>query len=122
MSPNDTIGNDMQSTTPAIDFNGLFDAPSRNIQSAFEVVLDLIERQTREISDLRQAQIEAAVKNDELKSQLERAEDHWAKHRTNVAAEFQKLKGECGDLLALHQKTEASVSNIQQEMKVCQCV
>lgn len=114
-----TINDEMQPTTLALNLNGLFDAPSKNIESAFEHVLGLITQQSREISDLRQAHNEAAVKNGDLKSQLERNEEELAKERSYVADEIRTLKKDHDALLALHRRAEATLASIQREVKVC---
>jgi hypothetical protein len=117
MTLNDTE-NEMQPTTSALDLKGLFDAPSKNIKLAFEHVIELITQQSREIDNLKQAQHEATKANEELRSQIEIYADELAKERTGTAAELQKLRKDCHDLLTLHQQSEATVGILQQEIKV----
>lgn len=117
MALNDTE-NEMQATTSALDLKGLFDAPSKNIELAFEHVIELITQQSREIDNLKQAQLEATNANEELRSQIARSADELANERAGTAAELHKLRKDCHDLFTLHQQSEATVGILQEEIKV----
>ena len=108
----------MQSTTSALDLKGLFDAPSKNLELAFEHVIGLITQQSRDVDELKQAQVKAAETNEELRSKLERSADELTRERDETAAELQKLRNDYHDLLTVHQQSEATVGNLQQEIKV----
>jgi DNA repair exonuclease SbcCD ATPase subunit len=108
----------MQSTTSALDLKGLFDAPSKNLELAFEHVIGLITQQSRDVDELKQAQVKAAETNEELRSKLERSADELTRERDETAAELQKLRNDYHDLLTDHQQSEATVGNLQQEIKV----
>lgn len=113
----------MNSITPHLEshLKGLFDVPSKNIESAFELVLSLITQQSSEINILKEAHRESLERNNELRSQIERSGSDLAKEKIDVAAEFQKLKKDHDDLLASHEETLFAVGNIQQEITVSRC-
>jgi hypothetical protein len=114
-------GNDMLSTTPAhleSYLNGLFDAPSKNIESAFQLVLGLITQQSCQIDNLQKAHDEAIARNDELSSNVERAENELIKERIDLAVEFEKLRRDRDNLLTWQEESSAAIGSMQQEIKV----
>ncbi|KAL3796650.1 hypothetical protein HJC23_009950 [Cyclotella cryptica] len=116
MNSND---HDMQLFTPVhlqSHLKGLFDVPSKNIESAFELLLGLITQQSSEITKLKKSHRESLERNDEFKCQIERYDNQLLNEKINVATEFEKLKKDYENLLASHEKTLFAVGNIQEEI------
>lgn len=120
----DSISNEMQSSNPAhleSYLKGLFEIPSQNIESAFQLVLDLIKQQSGEIDDLKKAYLEVTSKNEELSIQIECTANNVAKERDGVAAVLADLTKDRDQLLASQEKTHATIATVQQEIKVRYC-
>lgn len=125
MSPRDDSNDEMHSIAPVhleSYLKGLFDVPSKNIESAFELVLGSIKQQSSEINELKNAHREALENNDLLKSHIERLENELANEKADVATEFQQLKRDHKDLLLTHEKSLATIDAIQQEVAVSKFV
>ena len=133
-------GNEMQSTSPSdleAYLKDLFNVPSKNIESAFNLVVSLITQQSCEIDILKKAHQEALQRNDDLCSKVECVTNELERERSDVAAKFlelnkdrdtlsatqEKLRAvtdDRDDLLTRQEKLYAIVGNLQQEIKVSQ--
>ena len=131
-------GNEMQSTSPSdleAYLKDLFNVPSKNIESAFNLVVSLITQQSCEIDILKKAHHEALQRNNDISNQIECVTNELERERSDVAAKFLELKNDRDtlsatqeklravtddrdDLLTRQEKLYAIVGNLQQEIKV----
>ena len=102
--------------------NNLFEVPSRNIGSAFELILGLIKDQSSEINNLKRAQLESFQKYEEIRIQQENAHqtaiEEWGRGRNEIVSTFQNLKKEHEDLKESHEISINTVLGLKDEIKV----
>ena len=96
----------------------IFDVPSRNIESAFELVLGLIREQSSEISNLKRAHLESLKKHHEIQMEMESVAVKLVWEKNDAIATFEKLRKEHEDLIVSHEKTNNTVEELQNEIKV----
>lgn len=108
-------GNEMQSTTSPSQLEAylkdLFNEPSKNIESAFNLVVSLISQQSCEIDSLKNAHHEALQRNDDISNQIERVTDELAKERSDAAAKLLEVKKDRDDLWATQEKLRAAIDD-----------
>ena len=108
-------GNEMQSTTSPSQLEAylkdLFNEPSKNIESAFNLVVSLISQQSCEIDSLKNAHQEALQRNDDISNQIERVTDELAKERSDAAAKLLDLKKDSDNLWATQEKLHATIDD-----------
>lgn len=96
----------------------LFEVPSRNIESAFELVLGLIKEQSLQIDGLKRAHDEALVNNEKIRTSLQSAVETLAKDKNVLSLDFHELKLEHEKLLQSHHDTTTHFDELKNEVEV----
>ena len=92
----------------------LFDLPTKNIESAFELILGLVNEQSSQIVDLTRAH----DKNAKTCASIQTAVDALAKENEGLSADLRALKEEHCLLLQSHATMSCLVDNLRHETEV----
>lgn len=96
----------------------LFDLPTKNIESAFELILGLVNEQSSQIVDLTRAHFEEGDKNAKTCASIQTAVDALAKENEGLSADLRALKEEHCLLLQSHATMSCLVDNLRHETEV----
>lgn len=97
----------------------IFDVPTKNIESAFKLVLDLIKDQSTQLNDLRKAHDEALEDNGRVQVSLQKSVDDLCKEKHQLQVDLKNLKKEYGNLLDSQNRTKSVVEELAHEVEVC---
>ena len=93
----------------------LFEVPTKNIESAFQLVLGLLRDQNHQ---LEQAHEKALQDNEAVRISMQNAVDKLVKEKGELANDLNELKVEHGQLLKSYEKTAGVVDELRQEIEV----
>jgi len=72
----------------------LFDLPTKNIESAFELILGLVQEQSSKIDDLNRAHVEAVEENAKIHASMQNAVDGLVRENDGLSMNLRTLKEE----------------------------
>jgi hypothetical protein len=96
----------------------LFDLPTKNIESAFELILGLVKEQSSQIVDLNMAHLEEVEKNAKTCASIQNAVDGLARENAGLSADLRTLKEEHCLLLQSHATMSSLLDNLKHETEV----
>ena len=89
----------------------LFDLPTKNIESAFELILGLVQEQSSKIDDLNRAHVEAVEKNVKIRASMQNAVDGLVRENDELSINLRTLKEE-------HATMSCTLDKLRQEIEV----
>ncbi len=92
--------------------------PTKNIESAFELILGLVKEQSSQIVDLNKAHFEVVKKNDKICASLQNAVDGLARENAELSADLRTLKEDHSLLLQSHGTLSSLVDILRHETEV----
>lgn len=102
--------------------NDLFNLPTKNIKSAFGLILGLIKAQSAEISELKAAQLDYTRRENEVRIRLESeqrtAVSKWESECNEITEKLRLLKKDQNDAFKTQEKANALVGELKDELKV----
>ncbi len=72
----------------------LFDLPTKNVESAFELILGLVQEQSSKIDDLNRAHVEAVEENAKIRASMQNAVDGVVRENDGLSINLRTLKEE----------------------------
>lgn len=96
----------------------LFEVPSKNIESAFGLVLGLIKEQSSQIDVLKRAHTEALEHHEEVRASMQHAVDELIREKGDLSTNLTNLKAEHDNLLKSCDKTTHIVEELRHEVEV----
>mmetsp|Transcript_24390 Transcript_24390/g.51110 ORF Transcript_24390/g.51110 Transcript_24390/m.51110 type:complete len:705 (+) Transcript_24390:46-2160(+) len=97
--------------------NDLFQVPTKNIESAFELVLGLIKEQSSKIDCLKRAHADVLKDSDNNRAATQNAVDKLAREKDELSVEFQELTKKYDSLQQCHDKTRNIVDGMRHEIE-----
>lgn len=97
---------------------GLFAVPTKNIESAFGLILGLIKEQSGQIDDLKRAHAEALDGGEKVRSLLQTSVDSLAREKEELSVDFHKLKDDHARLLELYDATTCTMDELKHSVEV----
>mmetsp|Transcript_12736 Transcript_12736/g.27104 ORF Transcript_12736/g.27104 Transcript_12736/m.27104 type:complete len:894 (-) Transcript_12736:2226-4907(-) len=101
--------------------NDLFNLPTKNIKSAFGLILGLIKAQSAEISGLKTAQLDHIHRENEVRIRLESghrtAVSKWESGCNEITEKLRLLKKDQNDAFKTQEKADALVIELKDELK-----
>ena len=76
----------------------LFDLPTKNVESAFELILGLVQEQSSKIDDLNRAHVEAVEENAKIRASMQNAVDGLVRENDGLSINLRTLKEEHGTM------------------------
>ena len=89
----------------------LFDVPTKNIESAFGLILGLIREQSSKIECLKQEHVESLENNDRVRSSMQNVIDDLVREKGELSSHLQELRDE-------HETTTKTVDELKLEIEV----
>jgi len=96
----------------------LFEVPSKNIESAFGLVLGLIKEQSSQIDGLKRVHSEALESNEKIRTLMQSALDDIAREKNELHDDFKKLKTDHEHLLKSYDNTTHEVDELKHGVEV----
>ncbi|KAL9181455.1 hypothetical protein ACHAXT_010260 [Thalassiosira profunda] len=93
--------------------SNLFEAPTKNLESAFSLLLGLLHEQSTQLG----AHAEALKRSDEGRASLQTAVDVLANENAKLSVDLQELNAKYNDLLLSHEKSTHTVEELRQEVE-----
>jgi hypothetical protein len=89
----------------------LFDLPTKNIESAFELILGLVQEQASKIDDLNRAHVEAVEENAKIRASMQNAVDGLVRENEGLSVQLRTLKEE-------HATMSCTLDKLRHEVEV----
>ena len=96
----------------------LFDIPTKNIESAFQLILGLLKSQSSKINSLKFAHDEALEYNEKIRTSMQNDVDKLAREKDELSQQFQKLNNEHTHLRTSYDTTLNTVDELKNELEV----
>lgn len=90
----------------------LFDLPTKNVESAFELILALVQEQSSKIDDLNRARVEAVEENAKIRASMQNAVDGLVRENDGLSINLRTLKEE-------HVTMSCTLDKMRHEIEVC---
>ena len=90
----------------------LFDLPTKNVESAFELILALVQEQSSKIDDLNRAHVEAVEENAKIRASMQNAVDGLVRENDGLSINLRTLKEE-------HVTMSCTLDKMRHEIEVC---
>eukprot|EP00579_Thalassiosira_antarctica_P010294 CAMPEP_0201915924 /NCGR_PEP_ID=MMETSP0903-20130614/5704_1 /ASSEMBLY_ACC=CAM_ASM_000552 /TAXON_ID=420261 /ORGANISM="Thalassiosira antarctica, Strain CCMP982" /LENGTH=736 /DNA_ID=CAMNT_0048451645 /DNA_START=46 /DNA_END=2256 /DNA_ORIENTATION=- len=99
----------------------LFEVPTKNIDSAFQLILGLIKEQSSQIDGLKRAHNEALEDNGKVRSSMQNAVDDLVREKDELSVDFQALEKKHDNLLQSYDETTIAVDGLKHEIETLEC-
>jgi hypothetical protein len=90
----------------------LFDLPTKNVESAFELILALVQEQSSKIDDLNRARVEAVEENAKIRASMQNAVDGLVRENDGLSINLRTLKEE-------HVTMSCTLDKMRHEIEAC---
>ena len=121
----DTVGSSSEDEVPSLPheqletcLKNLFQVPTKNIDSAFQLILGLIKEQSSQIDGLKRAHDEALEDNGKVRTSMQNAVEDLVREKDELSVDFQALEKKHDNLLQSYDKTTNAVDGLKHKIEV----